>query len=268
LDEPVPHINDILTGEKIMRTLRLTSSLKLQRTRRVITLVLIHALVLITLIGGRTPFTPTAQAQTYICGGTNSNRIFQGCPLGDPNYEMSLENKALDELLDVHQLPPTDRGRLMGWERGELRAHIYGQLLNVIKKAPGARTDVEKAALNTLAERVKSKRVEAAQFAVDEYNKWKNNSCGYKPPSGFNYPGAALCAGAQPHLAFFETSARSLFSDGARRGDFHSPRDGDISADRKSLHPNRRRKLSGRRCFKRNRRCARRYYRNRRKRNR
>ena len=163
---------------------------------RLLALGLIPALLLVSLFGAGT-IMPSALAQIYICGGTNSNRIFQGCPLGDPNYEMSLENKALDELLDVHQLPPTDRGRLMGWERGELRAHIYGQLLEAIKKAPRERIDSEKAAMNTLAESVKSKRVEAAQFAVNEYNLWKNNQCNYTPPTGFSYAGVALCAGAR-----------------------------------------------------------------------
>lgn len=164
--------------------------------RKALSLSLILTLVIVPLLGGRT-LTPSAQAQIIICGGTNSNRIFQGCPLGDPNYEITLENAALDELLDLHQLPPADRGRLMGWERGEMRAHIYGQLLDVIKKAPSARADAEKAAMNTLAARVKSKRVEAAQFAVDEYNRWKLNPCTYEPPTGFSYSGIAQCAGAR-----------------------------------------------------------------------
>ena len=71
--------------------------------RKTLSLTLILTLVIIPLLGGRT-FTPTPQAQ--ICGGANPNRIFQGCPLGDPAYESSLENAALDELLNLHQLPP------------------------------------------------------------------------------------------------------------------------------------------------------------------
>ena len=67
----------------------------------------------------------------------------------------------------------------------------------MIEKAPAMRTDQEKAALNALAERIKQRRVQSAQFALDEYNTWKFSPCTYEPPDGFTYPGRQLCAAAR-----------------------------------------------------------------------
>lgn len=159
--------------------------------RRALSLTLILTLVIVPLLSGRTTITPPAQAQIGACGG--AGRIFQGCPLSGP-YETSLENQALDDLLNVHQLPAGDRGRLLGWQRGELRTLLYNQLLGAIKKAPGARTADEQAAVNAFAARIKQTRIEAAQFAVDEYNSWQSSPCTYGPPAGFSYPGRQLCA--------------------------------------------------------------------------
>ena len=164
------------------------------RLRKVISVALIITFVLVPLLQGRAIFTPPALAQVSSCGG--ANRIFQGCPLGEP-YEVSLENQALDDLLTLHDLPAVDRSRLLGWQRNELRAALYDKLLGVIKKAPSARPDGEIAALNALATRLKQKRIEPAQYAVEEYNKWKSSPCTHTPPTGFTYSGVAQCAGAR-----------------------------------------------------------------------
>ena len=134
----------------------LVNSLRSARTsawRKTIVVALSLMLVLVPLLAGRT-FTPPVQAQ--ICG-TNANRIFQGCPLGDLSYEMSLESAALDDLLNVHQLPPSDRGRLMGWGRGNVISRIYARLLEVLRKAPSEQTPAEQAAIAAFADFVKAR---------------------------------------------------------------------------------------------------------------
>jgi Concanavalin A-like lectin/glucanases superfamily/Viral BACON domain len=165
-----------------------SSGRRLSVWRKTIVVALSLTLVLVPLLSGRT-ITPPAQAQ-IICGGTDPNRVFQGCPLGGP-FEVSLENQALDDLLNAHQLPATDRSRLLGWQRDELRSLIYDKLLGVIKKAD------EQAAVNAFAARIKQRRVDAAQYAVDEYNRWVSSPCTYTPPDGFTYPGRQLCAAAR-----------------------------------------------------------------------
>jgi hypothetical protein len=164
--------------------------------RRIIALALSLTLVLVPLLSGRIPITPPAQAQIDIGTCVGPTRIFQGCPMGGP-YEVSLENKVIDKLLETHQLLPADRSRLVGWERDEIRALLYDELLGVINKKPGERTDAEKAAINALAARIKQKRVDSAQYAIDEYNSWKNNPCNYTPPPGFAYEGRQLCSAAR-----------------------------------------------------------------------
>ncbi len=180
-----------LTARTLVNSLRFNRPTRL---RKALSLTLILTLVIVPLLSGRTTITPTAQAQIGTCVG--ATRILQGCPLGGP-YEVGLENQVLDALLNAHQLPAADRNRLLGWQRNEMRALIYDKLLGVIKKAPGARTADEQAAVNAFAARIKQKRVDAAQFAIDEYNSWNSNPCNYAPPEGFSYEGRQLCAAAR-----------------------------------------------------------------------
>jgi hypothetical protein len=161
--------------------------------RKAISWMLMTTLTLVPILSGRTPVTPPAQAQT-ICSGADPNRIFQGCRLGSA-FETNLENVALDELTNLHQLPLADRARLIDSQRNELRSLLFGQLRNIIKKTN--RTSAENAAVDALAAQVKAKRVESAQFAVEEYNKWLASPCTYRPPDGFNYDGNLLCAAAR-----------------------------------------------------------------------
>ncbi|MGH9853081.1 MAG: LamG-like jellyroll fold domain-containing protein, partial [Blastocatellia bacterium] len=166
--------------------------------RKSLALTLILTLVLVPLLSHRT-LLPSAQAQIGTCGG--AGRIFQGCPLGGL-FEAGLENQAIDQLIALHKLPAADRSRILGWERDKVRALLYGKLLDVIKKAPTSRSADEQTAVDALAARIKQKRLEAAQYAIDEYNKWDASPCAYAPPTGFSYNPGAPCY--LPLQAFFQ----------------------------------------------------------------
>jgi hypothetical protein len=161
--------------------------------RRALSIALSLTLVVVPLLGGNTTISPAARAQS-ICGASDPNRIFQGCRLGAA-YEMNLENSALDDMLKIHQLPLADRGRVLDAQRNDLRALLFAKLRAAIKKAN--RAPDEQAAVDALAVRIKAKRVEAAQYAVEEYNKWAASPCTYTPPEGFKYDGRLLCAAAR-----------------------------------------------------------------------
>ncbi len=181
--------------------MKLDTSLRAGRPtglRKALSLTLILTLVLVPLFSRRT-LLPSAQAQIGTCGG--AGRIFQGCPLGGP-FEAGLENQAIDHLIALHQLPAADRGRILGWERDKVRALVYGKLLEVIKKAPASRTANEQAAVNAFAARIKQKRLDSAQYAIEEYNKWDASPCTYAPPTGFSYNTGAPCY--LPLQAFYQ----------------------------------------------------------------
>lgn len=150
-----------------------------------------------------------AQAEFEVVGCAGSNRIFQGCDFtnGSPDFAWyALEQRAISDLLTVHQLPDGDKSRLLGWERAALRAMLFDNLLAIINKSPAQRTADEQAIYDGLAAFVKEKRLAAAMFARAEYDRWAFNPCGFVAPTGFHYSIPTTCAsptgdlfgGAQP----------------------------------------------------------------------
>ncbi len=122
--------------------------------------------------------------------------LFKG-GLGDPDQIVldaliPREKSALDTVLSAHLLPETDRGKVMGFARNSVRGFLYADLLGIIKK-PDPRLTEEQAIVGAYAEKVRLKRLDAAEFALSEFHRWEANVCanfgtGYTPPIGFTYP--------------------------------------------------------------------------------
>ncbi|MCW5971368.1 MAG: hypothetical protein KIT57_22905, partial [Blastocatellales bacterium] len=169
------------------------------RLRKVLTFALCLTLVIVPLLGkGRSVAIPKAAAQEIIiCGAAVpplANRIIQPCfsPLAGVQAN-ALEAEAVDELLAAHQLPSTDKDRLLGWERNLIRAQIFNKIVGYILKAPETRTASEQFFVAKLTELVKARRVLAATKAIEEYNRWASNPCTYVAPPGFSYPLHCSC---------------------------------------------------------------------------
>ena len=98
-----------------------------------------------------------------------------------------LEQQAVTTLLEVHQLPATDRDRITSWEMDAVRALAFSNLVALILKDPASRTPAEQAMVDRMAELVQERRIAAAQFSIDEYNRWNADPCSYGAPHGFTY---------------------------------------------------------------------------------
>lgn len=71
--------------------------------------------------------------------------------------------------------------------RNEARAVVFMAVLDAIYTPALQRTAEQKAVVDYLTQRVKAKRVAAAQYALEEYDKWNRRPCEYYPPDGFTY---------------------------------------------------------------------------------
>ncbi len=168
----------------------------IQRMRQALVMILSVTLFLTSLpmIGGATQ-TAQAQITQRICDPSQpgaANQIFQKCAISN-GIEGALETEAINTLLTLHRLPAGDRGRLLGWERNEIRAVLSDLLFAAIQKAPAARTQTEQLYVTAVTNLVKQQRVLAATKALEEYDKWLN-TCPYTPPPGFTFNNGD-CAG-------------------------------------------------------------------------
>ncbi len=109
------------------------------------------------------------------------HRIVQNCQLRSAGLD-DVEAQAIDDLLAMHQLPASDKDRVIGWERDAIRALIYTRLMEMIQKDPAERTQTEQDIVDQMAEIVKQRRIAAAQYSINEYTKWDNNPCEYVEP--------------------------------------------------------------------------------------
>ncbi|MBX3280791.1 MAG: hypothetical protein KF868_22565, partial [Acidobacteria bacterium] len=186
----------ILTVLALVNSLRSTGSMgRLMLVRQVLAPALCLALVLAPL-PGRSRVSPDVQAHTdiFVCPTVVGNRILQPCYSGlNSTHSAGLEDGVINELLAVHQLPAEDKSLLLGWERNLIRAQLFNKILGYIMKAPGARTDAETFFVTKLTDLIKQRRILAATKALDEYNLWDINPCGYTAPTGFNYPLPCSC---------------------------------------------------------------------------
>ncbi|MDX2040709.1 MAG: FG-GAP-like repeat-containing protein [Acidobacteriota bacterium] len=159
------------------------------RIRQAVVMMLSVALFLtsLPLFGGRTQ-TSQAQITQRICDPSQpgaANQIFQKCAISN-GIEGALETEAINGLLSLHNLPASDRSRLVNWERNKIRAALFEKLSISIQKNPAQRTANEQGYVTAMTSLVKARRVASATEAISEYNKWAT-TCPYTPPPGFVY---------------------------------------------------------------------------------
>ena len=159
--------------------------------RRFLSAFFIYALVIVPLISSD-GLIQKAQAQiVFNCSNTpDAQFIFQRCPL-DATLEYALTQQAIDDVIALYELPATERDNVIKHARNEIRAMLYVRLLQLINK-PNP-TAPEQQAIAAFTQRIKEKRIEAAQKAKAEYDRFQSTNCRiYQPPSPYTYnPGYA-----------------------------------------------------------------------------
>ncbi len=140
------------------------------------------------------------RARDILCYITpHPDQIFQGCPL-DGTLEYDLTQQAIDDVMELYEVPRSERHLLMKHAREEVRSMLYVRMLELANKENP--TQLEQRALNNFAGLIKAKRIEAAQLAKAEYVKWNVNrdgevspvaGCGYVPPAPFTYSPGGAC---------------------------------------------------------------------------
>src|SRR5579884_1626045 len=140
---------------------------------------------------------PTTGPVTVVgCG--SPDYIFQGCsiaPAGATEPERRLEARAIAVVLQQYQVPDSERPRVLRYARNEVRAALFGNIVQAFQKEPASRNADERLVVEALTRRVREKHVQAATVAQREYNKWASDPCGYHPPSGFTYSARQACIG-------------------------------------------------------------------------
>lgn len=159
--------------------------------RPVLALLLICALIVVPLPKFRSVL-PQALAQTIECSSaTLPDRIFQRCQLGVRSVEQALEDQAINDALTLYQLPASDRSRLLSDGRSVLRSMVFTPLLDLIKNP--SPTASEQQALAAIAARLQQKRINAATYALAQYQMWKSDPCNYVAPRPFEYEAGPVC---------------------------------------------------------------------------
>ncbi len=168
-----------------------------KKFRQSLSLVFIYALVFVPLLTINSAMPQTFAQLPDPCAPT-ANRIFQNCSLGGGQVQTDLTNAAIDDVIEFYNLPATDRTRVMGHARNEVRSMLYLRLIELIKKPN--RTPEEQSALDVFTARIKARRVLAAQKAQDEYFRWQSGPCyrsqqnpGYQPPAPYTYDAGPAC---------------------------------------------------------------------------
>ena len=154
------------------------------------------------------------------------NRIVQS-PAAAAWY--SLEAQATAMVAALHGVPNSRRVTL--WARDEVRAMMFALLLEAIDKPTAERTVQEQEWLTTMQAVLRQRRVDTAQRALDEYDRWNANPCTYTPPFSYTTPPVrpqcALGGGGQltaiagtswdspPSLAQFQAYGAALANNAA-----------------------------------------------------
>ncbi|HTE84529.1 MAG TPA: hypothetical protein VK821_07335, partial [Dehalococcoidia bacterium] len=110
--------------------------------------------------------------------------------------ERPLEAQAVSGVLQLYQLPDSDRPLVMRNGRNEVRALLFAMVEQAMQKDPSARTADEQFIVDAFKRLVRDKRVQAAAASQTEYRKWRADPCAYRPPAGFTYDATSACFGA------------------------------------------------------------------------
>jgi hypothetical protein len=102
-----------------------------------------------------------------------------------------LTNQAIDDVMQMHGLPDSERSNVRIWARDRVRAQIFTRLVNIVTTAENDRTDDEQTLYDWLTNVVWQKRIDAAQAAWDQYRVWDQAraTCTYHEPDATGYLG-------------------------------------------------------------------------------
>lgn len=146
------------------------------------------ALVLVPLLGTQR-FTPSVRAASAASPSAQTQERPQNIIIRDLGYDEAavaeVQEQVIDELLTAHQLPSSDRQKLIDWERDLVRAGLFSKIVGIARKDPATVTPSETSLINTLTLRVMQRRAAAAVAAQREYQKWERDPCAYSAPAGF-----------------------------------------------------------------------------------
>ena len=118
---------------------------------------------------------------------------------------LSLEAKAEQGVIKLHDLPSSDLARVQRNARGSTRAALQALIVGIMQKSPSLRSDGEKNLVENYESLTKDFRVLSTRYAKAEYDIWAANPCGYRAPSEPEYkPDPAFCgAGGEALLQCF-----------------------------------------------------------------
>ena len=106
---------------------------------------------------------------------------------GEPQL-LALEDQAISDVLTLHGLPAADEGRLLAWATGPGARPNFCQAGRTLSKNLRRNVPVtSKCSMTWLTNVVWQKRIDAAQFAWEQYLGWQNAvdyaTCSWQPPN-------------------------------------------------------------------------------------
>src|SRR5262249_8968279 len=120
---------------------------------------------------------------------SGSAHIFQTCPADGGQSELALESWAVQQDLQLKQLPASDATRVMTFDRDAVRGLIFSRLEAAATRTASQQTPEEQSLLGAASSSIQAFKIAAAQAAQTEYTRWQQNPFCYQPPQ------AALAAG-------------------------------------------------------------------------
>ncbi len=101
---------------------------------------------------------------------------------------------ATQAVLDVHELPGSDRDLVLSYARGSVRAHLFAELIALIQKPAAERTAEEEDLLGYYRFALGDLHRRQAEFSEVEYAAYvATGECLYVPPEGFTFEYPASC---------------------------------------------------------------------------
>jgi len=175
---------------------------------------------------GRGPKPLQAAAQVVQGCESTTNSIIRNYCVNGINYGVSLsklEQDAVANYLSMNGLPSSEASVIYNLGRSDLRnavrAQMYTILVDIIEKRPVDRTQHERTLFTWLQTLVQGYEINMYQQALNHFNDFRNNPCGFRLDDelaktyGLQWSGAPFCSGGAqsnifqppiPNAAYFE----------------------------------------------------------------
>ena len=113
----------------------------------------------VNVVGGRASMIAAGVAGAGVMARNAFSKLRRG-KKADDSAE-ALEDDAVDSVLTDHDLPDSDRERVLGWARNDVRARLYNRLVNIANTSFAERTESETNSVLAIAYAMKVKRIQA-----------------------------------------------------------------------------------------------------------